>query len=156
MTEIEQAYARLEAALVADEAARTGPGPRIAQARERARQAFRRLARGVGPEAPKTENARGGRQSLKRWRFDLVDPGAWFVLGRVLDRGAREYGEDNWRLIDATSHVNAALMHLVAYLGGDRSDDHLGHALCRTHFALAVALAEEGYDARQADERGEA
>ncbi len=125
---------------------------RIAAARARAQQAFQRLCRGMGPDAPTVAGAHGGRQSAHPWRLDLVDPGAWYVLGRVLDYGARKYSPDEWRLIPTREHVNAALLHLVAYLGGDRSDDHLGHALCRTHFALAVALADEVYDPHQADE----
>ena len=109
------------------------------------------LLAGVGPEAPTVENAQGGRQSHKRWRFDLLDAPALFVLGRILDYGATKYGAENWRLIPVESHLNAVLMHAFAYLAGDRSDDHLGHCFCRAMFALAVALPN-GYDARQADE----
>lgn len=107
---------------------------------------------GVGPEAPKTVNEKGGRQSLKKWRFDLVHAGAFFVLGRILDRGSKEYGDWNWLKIDVEDHLNSAIMHIYAYLNGDRSDDHLGHAFCRCMFALGVAL-RDGYDARQADEK---
>jgi hypothetical protein len=107
---------------------------------------------GVGPEAPTVENEKGGRQSLKRWRFDLIDGPAIFVLGRILDVGAKKYGVDNWRKIEVESHVNSVIMHAYAYLSGDRSDDHLGHMFTRAMFAVGVALSE-GYDARQADDR---
>jgi hypothetical protein len=107
---------------------------------------------GVGPEAPTVENEQGGKQSLKRWRFDLVHPGAYFVLGRILDHGARKYGEWNWLKISTEDHLNSVIMHAYAYLSGDRSDDHLGHILARAMFALGVAL-RDGYDARQADDK---
>jgi hypothetical protein len=107
---------------------------------------------GVGPDAPTVENERGGKQSLKRWRFDLIDAPSIFVLGRILDAGAEKYGIDNWRKIETESHLNAVIMHVYAYFAGDKSDDHLGHAFCRMMFALGVALPD-GYDARQGDER---
>ena len=110
------------------------------------------VLRGVGPEAPVVTNAAGGRQSLHRWRFDLIDAHALFVLGRILDYGARKYGANNWRRIPVEDHINAAVMHFYAYLAGDRQDDHLGHALARATFALGVALAD-GYVAVQPDER---
>jgi hypothetical protein len=31
-------------------------------------------------------------------------------------------------------------MHILAYLAGDKQDDHLGHAFCRMMFALGVEL----------------
>jgi hypothetical protein len=107
---------------------------------------------GVGPEAPTVENELGGKQSLKRWRFDLIHPGAYFVLGRILDYGARKYGEWNWLNISTEDHLNSALMHIYAYLDGNRDDDHLGHAFTRCMFALGVAL-KDGYNAQQADEK---
>jgi hypothetical protein len=107
---------------------------------------------GVGPDALTVENEKGGRQSLKKWRFDLIDCPAIFLLGRVLDAGAKKYDVDNWRKIEVESHINSVIMHAYAYLSGDRSDDHLGHMFCRAMFAVGIALSE-GYDARQADER---
>src|SRR5688572_28270063 len=71
---------------------------------------------GVGPEAPTIENEHGGKQSLKRWRFDLVDHKAFFVLGRILDHGARKYGEWNWLKISTDDHLNSVIMHVYAYL----------------------------------------
>lgn len=109
------------------------------------------LLAGVGADAPIETKPNGARQSAKRWRFDLLDAPAMFVLGRILDYGARKYTPNNWRGLSVEDHLNSAFMHGFAYLAGDRQDDHLGHFFCRAHMALAVALAN-GYQAVQADE----
>jgi tagatose-1,6-bisphosphate aldolase non-catalytic subunit AgaZ/GatZ len=70
----------------------------------------------------------------------LVDPQALFNLARVLAYGAKKYGENNWRSLTVQEHLNHALQHIYAYLAGDFQDDHLGHAQCRVHMALAVLL----------------
>lgn len=85
-----------------------------------------------------TQNEHGGKQSYIPVRFDLIDGKAMFEMAKVLDYGARKYGEGNWRAIDIPEHLNHALAHIFAWLAGDRTDDHLSHALCRTTFAVAV------------------
>lgn len=96
----------------------------------------------VSPDAPITTNEKGGSQSDIPVRFDLIDGKALFEMAKVLDTGAKKYGEDNWRLIDIRSHLNHLLMHTYAYLAGDETDDHLSHILCRATFALGVALQD--------------
>jgi hypothetical protein len=98
---------------------------------------------GVGEEAPTVVNEKGGKQSKLDYRFDLIDPPAAFALAHVLAIGAEKYGEQNWRNITLEDNLNHALMHIFAYLAGDTQDDHLEHALCRLHFALAHKLAEK-------------
>lgn len=95
------------------------------------------------PDAPMTTNEKGGSQSDIPVRFDLIDAKAMFEMAKVLDHGARKYGEDNWRLIDVNDHLNHLLMHTYAYLAGDRTDDHLSHILCRATFALGVTLQKD-------------
>lgn len=99
---------------------------------------------GVGPDAPKTENEYGGRQSQSPYRFDLIDPAALFAMAEILAKGAQDYGEDNWRAISAVENVNHAIQHLYAYLAGDTQEgdpeQHLRRAFCRVHFALGVKL----------------
>jgi hypothetical protein len=92
------------------------------------------------PDAPTTTNPQGGSQSLIPVRFDLIDARAMFEMAKVLHTGAVKYGEDNWRLITVEEHLNHGLMHTFAYLAGDRTDEHLSHLLCRSTFALGVAL----------------
>lgn len=95
------------------------------------------------PDAPTTTNEKGGSQSDVPVRFDLIDAKAMFEMAKVLDHGARKYGEDNWRLISVNDHLNHLLMHTYAYLAGDTTDDHLSHILCRATFAQGVALQDE-------------
>jgi hypothetical protein len=97
---------------------------------------------GVGPDAPKVTNANGGVQSGSRYRFDLLDVPSMFALAGVLHYGVdvRDYPVDNWRYIDTHEHINHALTHIMADLGGDTQDDHLVHAFCRMMFALGVRL----------------
>lgn len=89
-------------------------------------------------DAPTVEHPSGGKQSDTGCRLDLVDAEAMLQLGAVLDAGEKKYGKDNWRLLQTEQHLNAALVHIYAHLSGNREDDHLGHALCRTMMALAV------------------
>lgn len=96
----------------------------------------------VGPDAPMTTNEKGGNQSHIPVRFDLIDGKAMFAMAAVLHTGAEKYGVNNWRLIDVDSHLNHLIMHVYAYLSGDRSDDHLSHILCRSMFAQAVAITD--------------
>lgn len=82
-------------------------------------------------------NDAGGKQSKTHYRLDLVDPYAILALGRVLAKGVK-YGKDNWRLIDAESHVNHALGHIMGWMNGDKTDDHLANAFCRIMMAIAM------------------
>lgn len=90
-----------------------------------------------------TTNTSGGKQSRLDYRFDLIDANAMFELARVMYEGAQKYDKNNWRKIDAESHLNHALSHIFAHLAGDNQDDHLSHALCRCHMALAVSMQEK-------------
>ena len=100
---------------------------------------------GVGREIPTIENALGGKQSKSYYRFDLMDTQALFALGRVLHEGAEKYGIDNWRKITPEDHINHALIHIYAWLGGDTQDEHLSHAFARIMMALGrIAASSAG------------
>jgi hypothetical protein len=101
---------------------------------------------GVGPTERVEVAANGAKQAATPYRFDLLGPPTMFLLARIVCYGAEKYGERNWRGIPVRSHLNHLLQHLFAYLAGDRSDDHLGHMLCRAYMAVAVAIESEGYD----------
>lgn len=94
-------------------------------------------------DAPMTVNEKGGKQSHIPVRFDLIDAKALFKEAAVLHEGAQKYGENNWRLISVEEHLNHALMHIYAWLSGDRSDEHLSHIMCRATFAQGVEIANE-------------
>ena len=60
-------------------------------------------------------------------------------IAKVLQVGADRYEPNNWRLIPQESHINHALVHLIAFLSGDTQDDHIDHALCRLMMAYATS-----------------
>ncbi len=105
---------------------------------------LRIIANVVSPDAERTINGKGGSQSHIPVRFDLIDGAALFEMAKVLHEGAVKYGEDNWRKIDVTDHLNHLIMHAYAYLSGDRTDEHLSHIMCRATFAQGVALEQGG------------
>lgn len=92
----------------------------------------------LGPESETVTNEQGGKQSRLDFRFDLFDPKAMFNLAGILDYGAKKYGVNNWKQIPRNDHLNHALVHIYAYLEGNRQDDHLGHAFCRLMFAIGT------------------
>ena len=101
---------------------------------------MKKVINGVGKDALIEENESGGRQSNSGYRFDLIDPKALFATAKVLKEGFDKYGEDNWRKIPTSDHLNHLLVHAYAYLAGDRQDEHLSHAVCRAIFALGVDI----------------
>ncbi len=98
---------------------------------------------GVGPETETCTNAAGGKQSDIPFRCDLLPPMACLAVSNVLSLGAEKYGEDNWRQIPASDHVNHALMHLFSWLAEDQQDEHLEHAACRLLMALEMHLGDK-------------
>jgi hypothetical protein len=105
---------------------------------------------GMGPNAPTYTTPTGGRHSDTGYLFTEIDPKAVFVLAAILARGSKKYGRSNWRAISVEDNLEHVLGHTFAYLAGDTSDDHLGDALCRAMFALAVHI-QGGADPRYAN-----
>ncbi len=98
---------------------------------------------GLNFDDPVVTNKKGGKQTGVGFRLDLLDSHAILRLGAVLKEGAdKGYEKNNWMLISADEHINHALGHIMAYLGGDHyedeEEDHLGHAFCRLMFALRM------------------
>lgn len=62
-------------------------------------------------------------------RYDLITPIGLEELARVYAEGSAKYRDFNWEkgmpVHDLLNHV---LRHVYLYLGGDRSEPHLGHA----------------------------
>lgn len=94
---------------------------------------------GVEPDAPVYENDMGGKQSESPYAFQLLPMSALFDAAKVAAYGAKKYGETfgdrNYLKITCEEHLNHAAQHLFAFLAGDKSDDHLGHAIVRLMFA---------------------
>ena len=62
-------------------------------------------------------------------RYDLISPIGLASLARTYAEGAEKFGACNWENgMPVTDLLNHALAHIYKFLGGDRSEDHLGHA----------------------------
>lgn len=101
---------------------------------------------GVGPDQATITSANGASQSDIPYHFHTGPLRAWLEMARVQKRGDEKYGAGNWRGIPIEEHLNHALTHIAAYLVGDRSDEHLVHALCRLGFAVEDECNKEAWD----------
>ena len=62
-------------------------------------------------------------------RYDLISPIALRRLARTYAEGAKKYGDYNWlKGIPGSDLVNRIIRHLMLFLLGDQSEDHLAHA----------------------------
>jgi hypothetical protein len=63
-------------------------------------------------------------------RWDLISPIAMRALARTYAEGARKFGAANWENgMPVTDLLNHGIAHIYAFLGGDRAEDHLPHAV---------------------------
>lgn len=77
-------------------------------------------------------------------RFDLVGIEGLTRLANLMARGAKKYGENNWRLGQPTSRYFASLLrHAYQWASGDDSEDHLA-AVCFN--AFGIMHVEDGLD----------
>jgi hypothetical protein len=62
-------------------------------------------------------------------RYDLISPIGLRALARTYHEGAVKFGSHNWENgMPVADLLNHAIAHIFNFLGGDRSEDHLGHA----------------------------
>lgn len=62
-------------------------------------------------------------------RYDLISPVGLRAVAAACAEGAEKYGDYNWEKgMPANDLLNHAIRHIYAFLGGDRNEDHLGHA----------------------------
>lgn len=62
-------------------------------------------------------------------RYDLITPIGLAAVARACAEGAKKYSDYNWEKgVPAHDALNHAIRHLYMFLGGDRSEEHLGHA----------------------------
>lgn len=99
---------------------------------------------GVGKDEPVVIGENGGKQAKSLYAFHLCDYDALLAMARVLQEGAEKYERDNWRKIPAEEHFNHMIIHAIAWLKGDKQDDHLGHMLARAMMMYATGEENNG------------
>lgn len=74
--------------------------------------------------------------------ISLLPPEAVRAWGRAFAEGRKKYGTHNWlKGFPQCGVINHALQHLYSYLEGDKSEDHLGHAM----WNIGVAIHQQKY-----------
>jgi hypothetical protein len=62
-------------------------------------------------------------------RYDLISPIGLRALAQTYHEGAEKFGPYNWENgMPVADLLNHAIAHIYKFLGGDRSEDHIGHA----------------------------
>ena len=100
------------------------------------------MINGVGPDAKIVADESGYKSSETPYRMDLMPAAAILHLSKIMCEGAKTHGENNWKNGTVEKHLNKGLVHLMAHLAGDTSDDHLGHAAWRIVAALELSLIQ--------------
>lgn len=83
-------------------------------------------------------------------RYDLVDRAFLKRWAELMARGAKKYGEENWRKAEGEAELGrfraSATRHLFQWLDGDRSEDHA--AAVAFNLAGAEMVSEKMKDAQ--------
>ena len=111
-----------------DYAARIEAVKGFARIVEEARPA--RLARATRPGVTEKFGTGAVRSdAVEEFRYDLVSPIGLREVARACAEGAAKYGDWNWENgMPVHDLLNHAIAHVYAFLSGDRSEPHLGHA----------------------------
>lgn len=56
--------------------------------------------------------------------------------------GRIKYPDDPWPTISEVEHMEHAIQHMIAFMEGDRSEDHRAHAIWRLTAAVVVGGAK--------------
>jgi len=63
----------------------------------------------------------------KKNRLELIEPEFILGVGKVLSFGAEKYAPDNWKLVDDLKRYEGAMLrHMMAYMGGEKTDPETG------------------------------
>jgi len=98
-------------------------------------------------ETGATRSATPAGSKGKPVRYDLISPIALRRLAETYAEGAEIHGARNWEKgLPIWDCLSRALAHISTYCGGDRSEDHLAHAvfgLCASmHFEESPAAMD--------------
>lgn len=90
-----------------------------------------------------TTSSEGKKFDVGKLRWSLLPPGAVENVIRVLEHGAKKYGEHNWQKVTPgrQRYYDAVMRHMEAWWGGQKLDPdsglpHLAHAACSIAFLL--------------------
>jgi len=126
---------------------RSGAEGRAVSAREK-RTCGRSGARtGPGRASGLDRYPSGSVDPTPRTRMDLLPPRALLAAAAAVRHGLkyeRRPGEENWRGVPAPVHLAHALAHVRLFQAGDRSEEHVSHALARFLMWGELELAEVG------------
>jgi hypothetical protein len=79
--------------------------------------------------AVRDKQVAGSKESQFPARYDLVSPIGLRRVAETYGEGAQKYSDHNWRKgMPFSVTANHALAHIVSWLMGDQSEDHLAHA----------------------------
>lgn len=97
---------------------------------------------------PGPEKEEGIKHDDNKLQLRLIPWESLREVGRVIDYGARRYGEENWKKVDPPSRYQDALLrHVLEYLCGETHDKetgfhHLAHAATNCLFLIYLETTQ--------------
>ena len=85
-------------------------------------------------------------QDEEKNEYRYFDPHWLNEIAIGLTAGAVKHPGETWRSIPASEHASRAVRHLIMWLGGDRSENHLINASMRVMMAFATDKKEHQND----------
>lgn len=75
--------------------------------------------------------------NIGKGRYDLISPLFLRRLAKVLEIGAKNHGDNNWKKgIPFSRLIDSTLRHVSQYHSGLRDEDHLVQACCNLMFLI--------------------